>query len=88
MPKVNVRHVEFTPEEMAMDCPADVSDAKRYPTITRGDKDWKKFIAFRNGFVRLDPEIRKRFPTNRSVNDALKEYLHGAAAAGSKRKTA
>jgi len=74
-PKPNVRYVEFTPEEMAMDCPVDVSDAKRYPTITRGDKDWKKFVNFRNGFVRLDPELRKAFPTDRSVNAALRDYL-------------
>ena len=67
--------LKFTPEEMAIDCPKDVSDTKRYPTITRGSKDWKKFIAFRNGFVRLEPELRKAFPTNRSVNSALKNYL-------------
>ncbi len=58
-----------------MDCPIDVTDTDRYPTITRGDRDWKKFVKFRNGFVRLDPEIRKAFPTNRSVNAALKKYL-------------
>lgn len=75
MPKVDVRYVEFSPEEMAMDCPEDISDTGRYPTITRGDKDWKKFIKFRNGFVRLDPELRSQFPDNRSVNAALKSYL-------------
>lgn len=74
-PKVSHRHVEFTPEEMAMDCPADTSDPSKYPTITRGDTDWKKFVAFRNGFVRLDPEIRKLFSNNRSVNDALRKHL-------------
>ena len=75
LPKVSHRNVEFTPEEMAMDCPMDTSDPETYPTITRGDKDWKKFVAFRNGFVRLDPEIRKNFPDNRSVNNALKAFL-------------
>ncbi len=75
LPKINVRYVEFTPEEMAMDCPMDVTDVKRYPTITRGAKDWKKFINFRNGFARLDPELRKAFPTNRSDNAALKSCL-------------
>jgi hypothetical protein len=74
-PKLNVRYVEFTPEEMAMDCPTDVSDTKRYPTVTRGGKDWKKFINFRNGFARLAPDVRKAFPTNRSVNVALRRYL-------------
>jgi hypothetical protein len=74
-PKINVRYVEFTPEEMAIDCPIDVSDATRYPTITRGGKDWEKFISFRNGFVRLEPELRKAFGTSRAVNEALREYL-------------
>jgi len=73
--KVSHREVEFTPEEMAIDCPMDTSDPETYPTITRGDKDWKKFVTFRNGFVRLDPEIRKVFPDNRSVNEALRTFL-------------
>ncbi len=87
LPKLNHRDVEFTPEEMAMDCPMDTSDPTAYPTITRGDKDWKKFIAFRNGFVRLDPELRKLFPDNRSVNNALKAFLEirGRKAAGRRR---
>jgi hypothetical protein len=67
--------VQFTPEEMAIDCQMDVSDPTRYPTITRGSKDWKKFINFRNGFVRLDPELRKVFRSDRAVNAALKKYL-------------
>jgi hypothetical protein len=67
--------VEFTPEEMAMDCPMDVSDPRTYPTITRGDKDWAKFVNFRNGFVRLHPEVRKAFPDSRSVNAALRKVL-------------
>jgi len=75
LPKVSYRNVEFTPEEMAMDCPMDTSDPDTYPTITRGDKDWKKFISFRNGFVRLSPELRKMFPNNRSVNNALEAFL-------------
>jgi len=70
-----VRYVEFSPEEMAMDCPMDVTDRKRYPTITRGSKDWKKFINFRNGFVRLSPDVRKAFPTDRAVNDALRDLI-------------
>jgi hypothetical protein len=74
-PKVDRRHVEFTPEEMAMDCPVDVSDPKTYPTITRGDKDWKKFVNFRNGFARIAPDLRKAFPNDRAVNDALREFL-------------
>ena len=72
--KFSHREVEFTPEEMAMDCPMDTSDPETYPTTSRGDKDWKKFVAFRNGFVRLDPEIRKVFPDNRSVNEALRTF--------------
>jgi hypothetical protein len=60
---------------MAMDCPMDVTDKRRYPTITRGAKDWKKFINFRKRFVRLDPELRKAFRSERAVNTALKKYL-------------
>ena len=58
-----------------MDCPADVSDPLRYPTITRGDKDWEKFINFRKGFARLAPDVRKAFADDHAVNEALREFL-------------
>ncbi len=75
LPKVSHREVEFTPEEMAIDCPLDTSDSETYQTITRGDKDWKKFIKFRNGFVRLDPELRRLFRSSASVNTALRRLI-------------
>jgi hypothetical protein len=63
---------------MAYDAPPDTSDPKRFPTITRGAKDWKKFLNFRNGFVRIDPQVRKAFPTDESVNRALRAFLKNA----------
>lgn len=87
-PKIKVTYVDFTPEEMAMDCPPDASDPERYPTITRGDRDWKKFVAFRNGFVRLSPELRKQFADERAVNEALREYLRLRKTASNKNRKA
>lgn len=69
-----------------MDCPLDTSDPARYPTITRGDKDWKKFIAFRNGFVRLSPDLQKQFKDEQAVNEALRQYLQMRKAAANNRK--
>jgi hypothetical protein len=54
-----VRHVKFTPEEMAMDA-ADV-DASR--------------MHVRHGFVRLDPDVREAFPDEASVNTALRKVM-------------
>lgn len=88
MPKLNVRYVEFTAEEMAMDCPMDVSDPEKYPTITRGDKDWEKFVNFRNGFFRLDPDLRKAFPTSRSVNTALRKLIEAVPDTARRKKSA
>jgi hypothetical protein len=89
--KINVRYVKFTPEEMAYDCPPDTSDPKQFPTITRGEKDWKKFVNFRNGFVRLDPQIREAFPTSESVNRALRALVkqqRNGKSASTRRKSA
>ena len=71
MPKLNVRYVDFTPEEMAYDAPRDVSDPKRFPTIGRDEKSWGKFLTFRNGFAKLRPEFREAFPDDAAVNEAL-----------------
>jgi len=85
--KINVRYVTFTPEEMAIDCPIDTSDPEKYPTITRGEKDWKKFLNFKNGFVRLDPKLRKVFRSSQQVNQTLLEVLKKDRAEG-RRKSA
>ena len=60
---------------MAYDCPPDVSDQKKFPTIGTDVKEWKKFITFRHGFAKLDPEVRKFFKSDKAVNEALKELL-------------
>jgi hypothetical protein len=73
--KLNVRYVEFTPEEMAYDAPPDTSDPTRFPTIGRGPDDWKKFVNFRNGFVRLAPDLQKKFRDDSTVNHALRNWL-------------
>ena len=79
MPKgIKVRYVKFTPEEMAYEPPVDVSDPKRFPLVCRGGDEWRKFLSFKRGFVRLDPELRKAFPDDRSVNEALRAVVNVA----------
>ena len=70
-----VRHVEFTPEEMAYDVPGDVSDPKRYPTIGWSEKQWKRFVTFRKGFVRVAPNIRSAFQSEEAINAALRKVI-------------
>jgi hypothetical protein len=71
--KFKVRHVKFTPEEMAIDA-ANV-DASKRPAIARGPEEWQKFLTFKHGFVRLDPELRKAFPDDKAVNEALQKVV-------------
>jgi len=84
--KVNVRYVKFSPEEMAYDCPPDTSDPRRFPTIGRGPRDWRRFMTFRNGFVRLKPEIRKAFADDAAVNEALRKVIEIREMKPAKRK--
>jgi hypothetical protein len=91
LPKVKVRYVDASPEELAYDAPRDVSDPKRFPTITRDAKDWRKFLTFRNGYARLKPMLRQAFPTDAAVNEALEFVLKvrkSPAVSGGQRKRA
>jgi hypothetical protein len=83
-----VTHVRFSPEEMAYDVPADVSDPRRFPVIGRGESVWKRFLSFRNGFVRLDPQLRKAFPDERSVNAVLRRMIQASEGRGRRGKSA
>ena len=89
--KYTVRHVKFTPEEMAYDAPADVSDPKRFPTLAVGRKEWEQFLSVKRGYVKLKPELREAYPDDESVNEALETLLKLRqlfSAKGKKRKTA
>jgi hypothetical protein len=72
---IKVRHVKFSPEEMAYDAAEDVSDSKRFVTVARGRKEWEQYLSFRRGFVKLDPDVRRAFPDDRSVNEVLKKVI-------------
>src|SRR5206468_3466120 len=73
--KINVRHVKFTPEEMAYEVPADTSDPKRFPTIARGRKEWEQFLSLKRGYVRLDRDLRTFYRDDRLVNDLLRHLM-------------
>lgn len=67
-----MRYVKFTPEEMAYEPPADMSDPEKYPTIAVGRREWLRFLSFKRGYARLDPDLREAFPDDRAVNAALR----------------
>jgi len=76
--------VKFTPEEMAIDA-ADV-DASKDPSM----KELKRFLSFKNGFAKLDPDVRKAFPNNRVINEVLRHAaeIMKIKPAGKQRKSA
>ena len=71
--KLNVRYVKFTPEEMAYEPPAEIDFSKAF-TI-RGYENFRRFREWKRLMVRLDPDVRKAFPTTDAVNDALRTLL-------------
>lgn len=71
--KHNLRFVKFTPEEMEIDA-AD-ADASKRPIIARGKAEWQKFLTYKRGYVRLEPELRKAFPDDKAVNEALRKVV-------------
>src|SRR5438093_1402510 len=83
--KVSVRYVKFSPAEMA--CDADEVDMANWVPVGRGPGAtfakpskqlvaiWKKQMASKKGYIRLDPDVRKAFPSNESVNAALRAMM-------------
>jgi hypothetical protein len=72
-PKISVRHVKFTPEEMAYEAPEDTSDW--IPVPGRGWAAYEKFRQWKRQMAKLDPEVRKAFPDDRSVNEVLRKVM-------------
>ncbi len=82
MPRgIKVRYVKFTPEEMAYEAPADVSDPKRFPT-----RDvWECFCKWRKNVAVLEPRVRALYPSDAELNKALLKLAEAASHVGAGR---
>jgi hypothetical protein len=89
--------VKFTPEEMAYD-PSPEETANWIPVgrgpgaiFAKPSKQeiafWRKQVASKKGLVRLDSDVRKAFPNDESVNNALRAFMKGLKN-GKRRKSA
>jgi hypothetical protein len=43
--------------------------------VLKGVEQWKRYLNFKRGWVKLDPEIRRAFPSDRMVNEALRKVI-------------
>ena len=87
MSRIKVRHVEFSPEELAYDAPSEI-DFSKGPTF-RGIAEWRRFLSFKRGYVRLDPDVAKYYRDSQTVNDVLRKLMEvDEVIRAPKRKTA
>ena len=84
--KHNVRKVKFSAAEMAYEPPGEVDFSSGL--VFRGLKAWKAYRQWRRKVVILDPDVRKAFPDDVSVNEALKKVLELKQIAAGRRKSA
>jgi hypothetical protein len=83
--KISVRHVKFSPEEMAYDAPEDTSD---WGPSCRGLAAWRAYRRQQRVLAKLEPDVRKAFPDDASVNDALRSLMRGGNGHARRRKSA
>ena len=70
-----MRHVKFTPEEMAYEAPADVSDPNRFPTRAV----WEWLRKSRKNIAVLEPGVRALYPDDAELNKALLKLAEAAS---------
>jgi len=81
-----IRRVKFTPEEMAYEVPAEIDFPKGI--VIRGRDAWRDYLARKRYFARLDNDVRRAFPDDKTVNDALRTLLASQNPALRRRKSA
>ena len=86
MPKVKVKHVRFTPAEMACEAPAEVDFSKGL--VIHGRSAWREYLARKRAFAKLDPDVRRAFPDDRAVNEALRSLIPTHPGPARRRKSA
>jgi hypothetical protein len=70
--------VRFSPQELAYD--PSPADTERWPLVARGFEQWRRFFAFRRGFVRLEPEVASFYGNEETVNNVLRKIMEADAA--------
>jgi len=81
-----VRKVKFTPEEIECEVPKEVTIDNTWMNV----KEWEALRSFKQGFFRLDSDLKKFFTDERQINNALRQAiaLRDALSEKRKRKTA
>lgn len=51
--------------------------------VLKGARQWRQFLSFKRGWVKLDPAIRQAFPTDEAVNRALRKAIKQKQSIGS-----
>lgn len=73
--KISVEYVKFTPEEMAYDKPA--AESETWIPVGRGWAAFRRYVKWKRQMARLDPDVRKAFPDDKSVNQVLRAAMKG-----------
>ena len=81
--RYSVRHVKFSPEEMAYDIPQDTSD---WAPVGRGKR--AIFAKPDPRMVKLATDVAKVFKNSQDVNKALRKLIEAMPAEGRRRKSA
>jgi hypothetical protein len=83
---IKIRHVKFSPEEMAYEPPEEVNF--KSGIVLRGIEQWKEFLSFERGYVKIDPKLRRQFKDPNEINRALRQWLDNKSVAARKRRSA
>jgi hypothetical protein len=65
--------VRFSAHEMAYDPP--VAETENWMPIGRGWAAYQRFVKWKRQMARLDPDVRKAFPDDDSVNRVLRKAM-------------
>ena len=74
MPKSKAKAVNFTPEELAYDLPAEV-DVKRMRRVGTGTETVRRLAERSKRTVGLDPDVARVFKDSEAVNAVLRAII-------------
>jgi hypothetical protein len=87
--KPSVRKVKFSAAELAYEPPADVDFGRGL--VLHGVNEWQRYRQWRRKMALLEPDVRKAFPDDKSVNTALRRVIrqkHRPTVPAGRRKSA
>jgi len=55
------------------------AETEKWPVVAQGIKQWRSYLSFKRGFVKLDPTVLRFYRDSQTVEKVLRKFMEADA---------